>query len=266
MLGLGCAITLTINAQFVHQPMPMQQSDFVSIKKGGYTKAFKYKVEDGLKVMVAEAEYGVTGLAAALYMKGVNDDGDSVNISSTYYKYPYKGKLTLETTESVNADETKTSYTYNSKGQLVKKVTVEIDPPTSNYKYDAAGRLKEIFVTRRMPTMNESGDADGKSIDVPYTKYIVTCNAKGRVIEQKQFNLREDDAKKPDATFKWTYDAAGRISSYKYQSLIGSDYYTVNYTYNASGLLISSTEQREGEKPVTFIYEYCKTCKQSWME
>lgn len=266
LLCLGSMITLTVNAQFVQQPMPMQLSDFTAIKKGGYTKAFKYKIEDGLKTLVSEAEYGTGGLAAALYEKGTNDNGDSINISSTYYKYPFKGKLTQESKEQVDADETKTIYTYNAKGQLIKQETIEIDPPTSTYKYDVTGKLKEIFVTRRMPTVNESGDADGKSMNVPYAKYLVTCDAKGRIIEKKQYNLRGDDSKKPEASFKWTYDAAGRIVAYKYQSLIGSDYYSVTYTYNIDGLLKSSVEQREGEQPINFVYEYCKTCKQSWMQ
>jgi hypothetical protein len=98
----------------------------------------------------AKVEYGKNGLIAAVYERGVNDDGDSINTSETYYKFDGKGKL-IQEEGSGESGEWITAYTYDAAGKLIMKQTATIDPPTYKYKYDAKGRLMEVNVTQKWP-------------------------------------------------------------------------------------------------------------------
>jgi hypothetical protein len=176
-----------------------------------------------------------------------------------------KGKLVLETKEvSFGDDESyPTAYYYNANGKLEEKVEAHIDPPKYKYKYDATGKLKEIILTLRMAVFNDSTNEMGKANDVPWNKYLVKCNAAGQVIEETEYSLRSED-KSPVAKYTWQYNAAGNIIKYTYKSLLGEDVYTIGYTYNQAGLLIKSKETKTGDPDHSFVYEYCKGCKQSW--
>jgi len=265
LLAIGCLIMMVTNAQFVNSPMPFKQSDFKSIKAGGYTRCSVYEVSGDEKIFVKYAEYGFAGMVASMSERGTNAEGDSINTSSIYYKFDDKGRLVHETTEGSEGDDDSypTAYYYDAKGKLVRKIEAHIDPPTYNYKYDATGKLKEIVVTLRLAVFNDSTNEMGKANDVPWDKYLVKCNAAGQVIEKTEYNLRSED-KAPVAKYAWQYNAAGNIIKYTYKSLIGEDLYIIDYTYNQGGLLIKSKETKTDEPDKILVYEYCKSCKQNW--
>jgi YD repeat-containing protein len=263
---LACLlISSIIHAQFVLAPLPFKQADFKAIKAGNYTKCSMYEIVDGNKVLVKEAEYGFAGMVATFAEKGTNNDGDSINTSYCSYKFDDKGRLVMETNEGAEGDDETvyTAYTYDKNGRLVEKAIAHIDPPTYKYKYDATGKLKEIRVTLKMPHYLDSTSEKWEAVDVPWTRYTVKCNAAGQVVEETEYSLRSEE-KTPVAKYTWQYNAAGNIIKYTYKSLLGEDVYTINYTYNQAGLLIKSKETKTGDPDHSFVYEYCKGCKQSW--
>lgn len=269
-LAASMLLCFIAQAQFEMRPMPFKQTDFKTIKAGGYTKCSVYELvgEDKTKVLVKEAEYGFAGMAATLSEKGTNDNGDSINTSVTYYKFDGKGNLILESLEVKNGDGDSypTGYTYDGKNRLIEKTAAHIDPPTYKYKYDATGKLKEIKVTLKMPSMSDDPKEQGKAIDVPWSRYTVKCNAAGQVVEQTEYSLRGgEESKDPIGKYSWQYNADGTIAKYSYKNLGNNDLYTISYTYN-KGLLIKSKETRTDEPEHEFVYEYCKGCKQSWMK
>ena len=252
-----------VSAQFIYSPFPLSQTDFAKINQLKYTKCLVFKIENGEKYLVKEAEYGNMGLLSNIYEKGTNDNGDSINISETVYKYDGKGKLTRITNVDEESGEVITSFTYDPGGRLTIKRVVTIDPPTYSYKYDSKGRISEARVTQLMPGMDSEGNFTGKSIEVPALRQIFKYNIKGQLAEESVYNIRN---KEPEFEYKyvWVYDGQGRVIEYKRTDADGNTLNKSRFEYNREGLLSKSVESNDDDvTEEVFLYEYNRE-KQSW--
>ncbi len=256
---------ITVSAQFIYNPFPLQQSDFAKINQYKYTKCVVYKTDNGEKYLVREAEFGKLGLLAVLNEKGTNDNGDSINTSEAVYKYDAKGKLIHIDDIDVEYGQIRTLYTYTSAGRLIKKQVATIDPPTYTYKYDSKGKITEAKVTQRFPAEDTEGNFTAKSFDKYTYRYIFKYNAKGYLSEQLVYNTKNG---KPEFEFKhvWQYDAVGRVINYKRTDIDGKALNKTRYEYNNEGLLSKSVDSDDfGAPEEVFVYEYNRD-KQSWMK
>lgn len=254
-----------VSAQFIYNPFPLQQSDFTKINQHKYTKCLVYKIDNGEKYLVKEAEYGKLGLLAALNEKGTNDNGDSINTSEAVYKYDGKGKLINIDEKDEENGQVLTKYTYNAAGRLIKKQVATIDPPTYTYKYDSKGKITEARVTQRFPAVDTEGNFTAKSFETATYQYIFKYNNKGLLFEQLVYNTRSG---KPEFEFKhiWLYDAAGRVINYKRTDIDGKAFNKSIYEYNEEGFLSKSVDSDDyGAPEEVFVYEYNRD-KQSWMK
>ena len=264
LLVLVC-FPLSLFAQFIYNPLPLQQSDFVRINQLKYTKCLVYKLNGEEKVLAKEAEYGNMGLIAALYEKGTNDNGDSINTSTTYYKFNGKGKLIGTTEQDMDRGESTAVYFYNAAGRLVKKQVAEIDPPTYTYQYTPKGRLVQVNIVQRFPVLDDDGEWTKKTVDKLTYRSIFKYNAKGQLAEEWVYNVKGNE---PGVEYKiiWTYDDKGRVISVKRVNSEGTFMNETTYEYNADGLLAKSIEKDDplGSGDV-YVYEYNRN-KQSWMK
>lgn len=267
LLAMAIVCGFSTFAQFPYNPFPYKQSDFKIIKDKGYTVLKIYVVNEDSKGLATVVEYGKQGLIAAVFDKGTNDNGDTVNKAETYYTFDGKGRAIKETSndsESGNGEET-TVYTYDAAGKLVKKETANIDPPTYRYKYNTAGKIIEVNVTQKMPVYDQDGEFHGKSFDKPSDRYIYKYDAKGRMAEEWDFQLfNSDKSTKPDYKTTWTYNDKGQVIKVRRINSEGTEIYAETYEYNNDGLISGRTFNND-EGSVHYTYEYCKGCKQSWM-
>lgn len=261
---LVCGISA--NAQFPYHPLPYKQSDFKKIKEKGYTVLSVYKRNEESKELSTKVEYGNSGLIAAIYEMGTNDDGDSLIMSETYFKFDAKGKLVGKDVKDPDMGEARTVFTYDAAGRLIKKQTATIDPPTYKYKYDAKGRLMEVNVTQTMPVYDDNGDWQGKTVENPSSRYVYKYDAKGRLAEEWDYDLPiENKTDPPSYKMLWSYNDKNQVIMVKRVNSDGTEMNRVSYEYNSDGLIIRSIEN-QGEDDEIFIYEYCIGCKQSWMK
>lgn len=160
-----------------------------------------------------------------------------------------------------------TGYTYDSKGRLIKKVFATIDPLTYKYSYNAAGRITKAMVTARMPAHDKDGEATGKALDKPMSKYLYKYDVKNRLIEEAHF-FWEDGPLDNVASYKkkWTYNSKNQVISITLIDIDNVIIATDKLLYNDKRLLIKkSTSNSDGEEE-EYIYEYCTDCKQYWMQ
>jgi hypothetical protein len=259
---------IVASAQFPYHPLPFKQADFKKVKERGYTVLNIYVINGDERSLATVVEYGKNGLMATMFDKGVNDNGDTINKAETSYMFDAKGRMVREVIndhESGNGEEI-TAYTYDASGKLVKKQTASIDPPTYKYKYDAAGKLNEVYVTQKMAVHDEDGEFHGKTFDKPANRYVYKYDAKGRMTEEWDFQLLfGNKSTTPDYKTLWTYNTRGLVSKVKRINSEGSEMYTETYEYNDDGLLKART-YTNGDEIVHYAYDYCKGCKQSWMQ
>ncbi len=211
-------------------------------------------------------EYGKDGLIAAVYDKGVNENGDSVNMNETYYKFDGKGRLIRKVSKDPDNGESTTAYTYDATGKLVKKQTATIDPPTYKYKYDAKGRLAEVYVTQRMPQYEADGEWKGKTVEVPSDRYVYKYDVKGRLSEEWDFVLRsEDKPSVPSYKIIWAYNDLGQVIKVTRVNEEGMEMSREHFAYDTNGQ-IAKVVFNNGDEDRVYLYDYCKGCKQSWMK
>lgn len=260
LLAAICSI-ISASAQFPYSPLPFKQSDFKKIKELGFSRLNIYKQNEDQKEVATKIEYGKDGLIAAVYELGVNDNGDSINTSETYYTFDAKGRLIKEESKDEEYGASTTAYTYDAAGRLIKKQTATIDPPTYKYKYDAKGMLIEVNVTQTMPEYEENGDWKGKTFEKPSTRSIFKYDAKGRLSEEWIYYLpMETKADPPAYKMIWTYNDKGQVTQVKRVNSEGTEMNRQNYEYNKDGL-ISKAIYNDGEEDEVLLYDYCKGCK-----
>lgn len=248
-------LCLHVNAQFFYYPFPPTKADYAKNATAQVKICNEYMIAFDVKQLNRVLEYGSQGLPVVLYEKGTNNNGDSVTVSENSYKY-LNGRLIMENvTNYVSEEAYKIGYTYNATGKLLKKMVVEIDPSTYTYVYDKLGRAIKATLKVRMP------DENGKPVDVPRGRYDYTYNAKGQLVQQIHYS--QDNEKQ--FTVKWEYNNKGqitKITSYAHGELV----YEELLEYGSNNLLSKRTENKPQEAPTVFVYEYCTTCKQSWMK
>lgn len=257
---------LFVSAQFPYHPLPFKQSDFKKIKELGFTKLSVYKENGEERSLSTEVEYGKDGLIAAVYTKGVNEEGDSIVTSETFYKFDGKGRLVKEESNDEEYGLSTTVFTYDATGKLVKKQTATIDPPTYKYKYDAKGRLAEVNVTQTMPVYDDEGEWHGKTVEKPSFKHVYKYDAKGRLSEEWEYYLPlEDKADPPAYKTIWTYNDKNQVIQVRRINSEETEMMKQQYEYDKNGL-ISKSILNTGEADEVFYYDYCKGCKQSWIK
>ena len=273
MKRTGCLLLLLClalygRAQFIYNPLPVKGSDFKKIGALGYTRCSVYKTTDDAKILTQVAEYGAQGYLAIVFERGVNEAGDSINVREEDYKYGPGGRLDGITFTDKETGETDapSAYTYDAKGRLIKRIVAVVDPPTYRYKYDAKGRLAEVNETQTLPAVDSAGTFTGKGFESPSRRYTYHYDAKGQLAEEWEYNLRSEDKAKPEHKLIWTYSPQGQIVRLTHAGQSPStDTVITTYTYNEDGLLASSVVNDNGEQTI-YSYEWCKGCKQSWMQ
>jgi len=247
-------LCLSADAQFFHYPFPPTKADYAKNAAAQVKICYEYMIVYDQKTLNRVLEYGAAGLPVVLYEKGTNTAGDSTTISENSYKYS-NGRLVMESvTNYVSEEAYKIYYTYNAAGKLLKKMVVEIDPSTYTYVYDKLGRAVKATIKVRMP------EETGKPVDVPRGRYDYTYNIKGQLVQQTHYS--QDNEKQ--FTAKWEYNNKGqivKITSYAHGELV----YEELLEYGSNNLLSKRTENKPQEATTVFVYEYCTTCKQSWM-
>jgi hypothetical protein len=256
--------SLFATAQFPYNPFPFKQADFKKIKDLGYTKLFVYIINGEERSLGTEVEYGNQGLIAAIYEKGTNDNGDTVNKEETYFTFDGKGRMTKKEFKNDDYGESITVFTYDAAGRLIRKQTATIDPPTYKYAYDPKGRLAEVKVTQKMGEVDKEGESTGKTFDKPSNRYVYKYDAKGRMAEEWNF-MYENKTQKPDYKTTWTYNDKNQVVKIRRINSEGTEMNHETYEYNADGLISAGTFNN-GDEDVKYVYEYCKGCKQSWMK
>lgn len=257
ILTLLVFLCLQAKAQFFHYPFPPTKADYAKNITAEVKIGYEYKLTSNEKTLNRILEYGASGLPVVLYQKGTNDNGDSVTIAESSYKYS-NGKLILETVADLQeGDGYKVGYTYNSTtGKLLKKIIVQIDPPTYTYAYDKLGRAIKATVKVTMP------DENGKPFDVPRGRYDYAYNTKGQLVQETHY--LQDNEKQ--FTVKWQYNNKGQIAKITGIDPQGQLVYEQLLEYGKNSLLSKRTVNSPDEEAAIFIYEYCTTCKQSWMK
>ncbi len=248
-------LCLNTNAQFFRCPFPPTKADYIKNATAQVKICKEYKLIDNEKLLNRVLEYGSLGLPVVLYEKGKNDNGDSITISERYYKYS-DGRLVQEDVLNYHNDSYKIGYTYNKLGKLLKKVVVEIDPPTYNYVYDKLGKIIKATVKIRMP------DSNGKPVDVPNGRYDYVYNTKSQLVQEIHYS--RDNVKQ--FTVKWQYNNKGLVTKVAGFDSQNQLVYEEWLEYGQNNLLLKRTENKPEEETAIFLYEYCTTCKQSWMK
>ncbi len=268
LLMLFMLFSFSSHAQLHPQPLPLLKKDFLKVASNKYTMAFEYEISADGKLLTRIVEYGAAGLPAVLYEKGTNDNGDSINTVETVFKFDAAGRLIREiNVDQVEGTEWTNIYTYAKDGKLVKKQTVTIDPTTTMYTYNTAGKLIKTYTTKRMPAINDDGELTGKAIEKAQQKETYSYDKAGRLKEQLIYNLYyAEDTKNWSSKIKWTYNSNNQPMKKQYINEDGKVYNTDTYQFNGDGLLIKATVQTDDEPLKRFVYEYCITCKQSWIK
>jgi len=267
LLFLFLLTAFTGAAQWFPQANPLHKKNFKKVAAKKYTMAFEYELVEGEKILARVVEFGAAGLPAALYEKGVNENGDSTNTFETIYKFDGAGRLIRESNTDNDGEGWDNVYTYSKNDKLLKKYTVTIDPATTSYTYNAAGKLTKTFTTLKMPALNEDGEPTGKTVEKPHERKTFSYDKNGRLKEQFVYNLMyAEGAKKWSYKMLWTFNTSNQLIKLQYINDEGETYNLITFQYNKDGLLIKSTMQADEEPLKRFVYEYCTTCKQSWMQ
>ncbi|HMU46330.1 MAG TPA: hypothetical protein PKC72_08185, partial [Chitinophagaceae bacterium] len=255
------------SAQFYYYPLPRSNKDYKRFETTGIKICYEYKISDGEKYLASILEYGSKGLPAVWYEKGTDDNGDSVTLSETTFKYNPDLTLQSTTTDDAESGSSTTHYTYNKNRQLIKKEYASIDPPTYTYKYNTNGQLAEIKVSIKIPDYDEDGNATGKSFNRPQSKMTYKYDKLNRIIEEWYYLAGEngDFSQNPDYKTKWSYNSESLVSRIEQADSEGYIISSTILEYNQSGLLISLLK-KSGDETEQYKYEYCTDCKQSWMK
>jgi YD repeat-containing protein len=244
----------TLQAQFFYYPFPPAKADYALNEKAQVKICYEYGLSGNEKSLSRTLEYGNEGLPAALYQRGTDDNGDSITVEESYYKYA-NGRLVQEEVLNHEGDGGyKTVYTYNAAGRLIEKVEVQADPPTYTYVYDKSGRAIKATIKVKMPDENE------KLVDVPQGWEEYTYNTKGQLIQAT--NYTQDNEKM--FIFQWQYNAKGQIIKVTGLRPEGDLAFEETLEYGKNNLLAKRTKNSPGEEPEIYVYEYCTDCTQSW--
>lgn len=259
-----------LQAQTWYYPLPEGKTDFKRNEMAGITMRYTYLLDGENKSLVNVLEYGNKGLPAVMYEKGIDENGDSVIIGEKNYKY--NDNLAIEkVTASSHYDEgdnSITAFTYDAKGRLIKKEIATIDPPVYHYKYDAKGRLSSVVYNNIMPETDEEGEYTGKTFERPVALYTYEYDEKNRLITEFTFDPDSKQAK-DELRYKteWKYDARNRVSRIEETDTGGdSPIIITKLEYNKQGLLSRLTRSIPTGEEEVYVFEYCTTCKQSWMQ
>lgn len=266
--SLLLAVALQANAQFYYFPFPQTKNHFKKVEAAGITVCYEYKLENGEKTLLSVLEYGAKGLPVVWLEKGANENGDSITISETTYKYNKDISIESITIDNHDDDFAETSYySYDAKGRLIKKEVASIDPPTYKYSYNTKGQLIKAKVTVRMPAYDINGDPTNKSFDKPQSSIEYRYDAKNRLKEEWQFFAEGGlGLKTPDRKIVWQYDSKNNITLVRFLDNEGNTSSVVNLEYNEWGLLKKKSQATADGSTEVSVYEYCTTCKQSWMQ
>lgn len=250
------SLCLNASAQFFHYPFPPTKADYAKNIAAQVKIGYEYKLTGDEKSLNRVLEYGSQGLPVVLYEKGTNDNGDSITIATSYYKYAAGKLIQKEVVNHQGDDSYKIGYTYNTAGKLLKKVVVQIDPPTYTYVYDKLGRAIKATIKVRMP------DENGKPVDIPRGRYDYKYDTAGKLVQETLYS--QDNEKQ--FTIKWQYNNQGQPIK-----VIGLDsqdqlVYEELLEYGENHLLSKRTTNKPDEEATVFVYEYCINCKQSWMK
>jgi len=254
--AICCGLIAT--AQFPYNPLPFKQPDFKKIKELGHRKLVVYRQSEEEKNVAFIVEYEKNGNITAMFERGTNDNGDSINTSETYYEFDAKGRLIGMNTTEVDYGEARTLFTYDATGKLIRKQTATIDPPTYKYKYDAKGRLIEANVTQTMPAYEEDGEWKGKTVEKPSNRYLYKYDAKGRLSEEWDYKLpMETKSDPPSYKTIWTYNDKNQVIQVRRINSEKTEMYREDYEYNKDGL-ISKRVFNDGDEDEVYYYEYSK--------
>lgn len=262
-------LSIKATAQFYYYPLPPGKEDYKRNELAGVKICYEYKLESGEKLLNSILEYGSRGLPAVLFEKGIDENGDSITISEIAYKYNTNLTLNAVTTDDFESGSRSTAvYTYDKNGRLIKKEIASIDPPTYTYKYNPKGQLAEVNISVEIPSYDDEGNPTGKSFQKPQTKLVYKYNAQNRIAEELYFLADENNSfsKTANARIRWKYNPqnlATEITAFDSEEAVTL---LVNLEYNKSGLLSKQVRKMPGEDEEIYIYEYCKDCKQSWMQ
>jgi RHS repeat-associated protein len=145
---------------------------------------------------------------------------------------------------SVSLGDATTSYEYTSGGQVSR--VVHPDGSSEGYSYDAVGQIDD-YTNRRGQVIDYTTDTLGRitrrvystggTVDYTYdarSNLLTTVDASGTTsFTYDPITNRLTRVDTPNGRFlSFAYDTAGRRTQ-----MAGSNGYTVNYTYNAAGLL-----------------------------
>lgn len=245
-----------VNAQFYHYPFPPTKADYAKNAMAQVKICSEYKIVGSEKLLNRVLEYGDQGLPAVLYEKGSNDNGDSITTTTKYYKYANM-KLILENIVSHEGDDGyKIGYTYSATDKLLKKIIVQIDPPTYTYAYDKLGRAVKATVKVTMP------DENGKPFDVPRDRYDYKYDALGKLVQETHYSQENEK----QFTVKWQYNNKAQIIKITGMDSQNELVYEQLLEYGKNSLLAKRIIKAPEEETTVYVYEYCSTCKQSWMK
>lgn len=258
---------IQVNAQFYYYPLPRPGKEYKRFETAGVKICYEYKVSEGEKYLNSILEFGSKGLPAVWYEKGTNDNGDSITISETTFKYNPDLTLQSTTTDDVESGSSTTLFTYNKNQQLIKKEYASIDPPTYTYRYNTNGQLAEIKVSIKIPDYDEEGNPTGKSFNRPQSKMIYKYDKQNRIIEEWYYTAGDNGefSQSPGYKTKWSYNSENMVSKIDQIDSEGDIISSSALEYNKSGLLISLLK-KSGDEEERYQYEYCTECKQSWMK
>jgi YD repeat-containing protein len=248
LLGFGA------KAQFFYHPFPPAKADYALNEKAQVKVCNEYKLTGNEKSLSKILEYGNEGLPVVLYEKNIDDNGDSITVATSYYKYT-GGRLVQEEVISHEGDGGYTvGYTYNAAGQLLQQIVVQADPPTYTYVYDKSGKIIQATITAEMP------DENGNPADMPQGKEAYTYNAKGQLVQAT--NYSQDNEKQ--FIHQWQYNTKGQIVKVTGLRSVGEVAYEELLEYGNNNLLSKRTLNRPGGETEIYVYEYCTDCGQSW--
>ena len=253
-------------AQWYWQEKPLNKKDFLKLAAAKYTIAFEYELADGEKTLTRVLEFGANSLPSALYQKGTDDNGDSINTEEVIYKFDGNGRLTKQITAGkTEGTEWSAIYTYAKGDNPTKETVLDIDPATTVYTYDVKGRLTKSYTTVRMAALDKEGNPTSKRIDKPQERSVYVYDNKGRLKEKRTYNLtNSEQGNQPSFQMRLSYNEKNQITKLERLNEEGNVYNTETYEYNSNGLLTKATTVSDDEPAKTFVYEYCTTCKQSW--
>ncbi len=206
-----------------------------------------------------------TGLTDPLTINGLDQvvEGADSEYSVTKYSYDYRGNVascthpdgTVDTytysfnnlllTKKVNGN-TVIQYSYDKLGRTLSEYVDENN--YHNYTYDSLGNL--LSATSATETITYTYDYLGspltetRSSTVDNADYVKTYTYAPRGLETYKLDLVDDSTNTAETKYfqQNTYDNFGRLATTVQRDSISSDAnYTINYTYDPVGRMISQT-------------------------